>query len=102
MQCTTLGIDVAKNVFQLHGVDSYGQVTVQKRASRGKLLEFAKLVGVHGTLCAHDPLPFLPTVSYKARRVYEGAGCKALFRCCNSLIVINILRVRGNMVNHVG
>jgi transposase len=35
--CTTLGIDMAKNVFQLHGVDKRGQVTVQKRVSRGKL-----------------------------------------------------------------
>jgi transposase len=39
MNCTTLGIDVAKNVFQLHGVDERGQVTVQKRVSRGKLRE---------------------------------------------------------------
>jgi transposase len=39
MNCTTLGIDVAKQVFQLHGVDERGQVVVQKRVSRGKLRE---------------------------------------------------------------
>jgi transposase len=39
MNCTTLGIDVAKQVFQLHGVDEHGHVVVQKRVSRGKLLE---------------------------------------------------------------
>ena len=39
MHCTTLGIDVAKQVFQLHGVDERGQVVVQKRVSRGKLRE---------------------------------------------------------------
>ena len=38
MHCTTLGVDVAKNVFQLHGVDERGQIVVQKRVSRGKLL----------------------------------------------------------------
>jgi transposase len=38
MQCPTLGIDVAKNMFQLHGVDENGKVVVQKRVSRGKLL----------------------------------------------------------------
>jgi transposase len=39
MHCTTLGIDVAKQVFQLHGVDERGQVAVQQRVSRGKLRE---------------------------------------------------------------
>jgi transposase len=38
MNCTTLGVDVAKNVFQLHGVDERGQVAMQKRVSRSKLL----------------------------------------------------------------
>ena len=36
----TLGIDIAKNVFQLHGVDREGKVVLQKRISRGKLAEF--------------------------------------------------------------
>ena len=39
MHCTTLGIDVAKQVFQIHGVDARGQVVVQKRVSRSKLRE---------------------------------------------------------------
>jgi transposase len=39
MSCTTLGIDVAKNVFQLHGVDERGKVVVQQRVSRAKLRE---------------------------------------------------------------
>ena len=39
MHCTTLGIDLAKKVFQLHGVDARGHVMVPKRVSRTKLLE---------------------------------------------------------------
>ncbi len=39
MHCTPLGIAVAKQVFQLHGVDERSQVVVQKRVSRGKLRE---------------------------------------------------------------
>jgi transposase len=39
MKCTTLGIDLAKRMFQLHGVKKKGQVVIQKRVSRGKLLE---------------------------------------------------------------
>ena len=38
MQMTTLGIDVAKHVFQLHGVDKYGNVVLTKRLSRAKVL----------------------------------------------------------------
>ena len=35
-----LGIDIAKNVFQLHGVDRGGKVILEKRLSRSKLSEF--------------------------------------------------------------
>ena len=31
MKVTTLGIDVAKSVFQVHGVDERGNVALQKR-----------------------------------------------------------------------
>ena len=39
MKVTTLGIDLAKSIFQLHGVDEHGKVAVQKRVTRSKLLE---------------------------------------------------------------
>jgi transposase len=39
MTVTTLGIDLAKNIFQLHGVDERGKVTSQKRVPRHKLRE---------------------------------------------------------------
>ena len=34
-----LGIDLAKNVFQLHGVDAAGKPALRKNVSRGKLME---------------------------------------------------------------
>ena len=39
MKVTILGIDLAKNTFQLHGVDAHGKVAVQKRVTRAKLRE---------------------------------------------------------------
>jgi transposase len=39
MEVTTLGIDLAKSIFQLHGVDTHGKITVQPRVSRAKLRE---------------------------------------------------------------
>jgi transposase len=40
MKMTVLGIDLAKNVFQLHGVDEHGNVAVRKQLVRSKLLPF--------------------------------------------------------------
>lgn len=40
MNVTTAGIDLAKNVFSVHGVDAHGKVALKKTLSRGKLLEF--------------------------------------------------------------
>ena len=40
MQITTLGIDVATHVFQLHGVDTHGNVVLTKCLSRTKVLPF--------------------------------------------------------------
>ena len=37
---TVLGIDIAKNVFQLHGVNSEGKMSLKKRLSRNKFMEF--------------------------------------------------------------
>ena len=39
MEVSTLGIDLAKNIFQLHGVDKRGKVVLSRRVSRGKLME---------------------------------------------------------------
>jgi transposase len=40
MAITTLGIDLAKSVFQLHGVDADGAVALQKKLRRGAVLDF--------------------------------------------------------------
>jgi transposase len=36
---TTVGIDLAKNVFSLHGVDASGAVVLRKTVSRARLME---------------------------------------------------------------
>ena len=37
---TTIGLDLAKNVFQVHGVDEAGEVVLRRRLRRGALLDF--------------------------------------------------------------
>jgi hypothetical protein len=38
MQVTTVGLDVAKNVFQAHGVDHRGRVVLRRRLRRAAVL----------------------------------------------------------------
>ena len=40
MSIKVLGIDLAKNVFQLHGIDEKGSIVLQKKLSRQSLVEF--------------------------------------------------------------
>lgn len=54
----TIGIDLAKNVFSIHGVDAYGKCVLRKTVKRNKLLEiFANLppclVGMEACSGAH-------------------------------------------------
>ena len=59
MQVTTIGLDIAKNVFQVHGIDAAEKVVVRKQLRRRQVLEFFKalpaLPGRHGGL-RHGPL----------------------------------------------
>ena len=40
MNVSTIGLDIAKNVFQVHGEDAEGRVAVQKRLGRKRMMEF--------------------------------------------------------------
>ena len=40
MQLTTIGLDLAKHWFQVHGVDAHGQVAVRRKLRRSELLAF--------------------------------------------------------------
>jgi len=39
-EVSTISLDIAKAVFQVHGVDGAGAVVIRKRISRTKMLEF--------------------------------------------------------------
>lgn len=55
---TTIGIDLAKNVFQFHGVDAEGKTVLRRQFRRGDVLEFcvtlpACLIGMEACAGAH-------------------------------------------------
>ena len=58
MNVTTIGIDLAKSVFQVHGVDKHGKTVMQKRLRRSKVLAFFVqlppcLIGMEACSSAH-------------------------------------------------
>ena len=40
MKITTVGIDLAKNVFQAHGVDEHGKAVLRKQIKRAQVAQF--------------------------------------------------------------
>ena len=57
-EVSTIGLDIAKSVFQIHGVDVEGAVVIRKRVNRAKVLEFfaalpSCLVGIEACPTAH-------------------------------------------------
>ncbi len=40
MQATTIGLDIAKTLFQVHGIDARGRVVLRKRLRRAQVLTF--------------------------------------------------------------
>jgi len=57
-QVVTIGLDIAKSVFQLHGVDAAGAVLFRKRLPRSRMLAFFEklapcLIGIEACGSAH-------------------------------------------------
>src|SRR5262245_50784153 len=59
MQVSTIGIDLAKNVFQVHGVDAAEEPVLKKQLRRGQMREFFRqlppcLVGMEACATSHQ------------------------------------------------
>ena len=57
-QVVTIGLDIAKSVFQVHGVDASGATVLHQRLTRSKLLPFFEklprcLVGIEACATSH-------------------------------------------------
>src|SRR5664279_275930 len=59
---TTIGLDIAKSVFQVHGVDAEGKVIIRRQLKRRYVLAFFRkqapcLVGIEACASSHAPPP---------------------------------------------
>lgn len=55
---TTIGLDIAKSMFHVHGVDAAGEVAVRRKLTRGRVLAFFKglprcLIGIEACSSSH-------------------------------------------------
>src|SRR5215470_8733398 len=72
MQVTTIGLDIAKNVFQVHGIDANEKVVVRKQLRRGQVLAFFAalapcLIGMEACATAHYWARELTKLGHKVR-----------------------------------
>jgi transposase len=69
---TTIGLDIAKSVFQVHGVDAAGQVVVRRQLKRRYVLAFFEklppcLIGVEACASSHHWSRELQALGHKVR-----------------------------------
>ena len=82
MQITTIGLDLAKHVFQVHGVETNGSVAEKRRLRRNQVLTFftklpSCLVGIEACATAHF-------WARELRRLGRGRGASSTF--CRMLV----------------
>ena len=83
---TTIGLDLAKNVFQVHAVDEAGSVVMRKRLRRGQVLAFFGeippcLVGLEACATAHHWARELIALGHEPRLRRPSVMSLAAARC---------------------
>ena len=68
---STIGLDIAKSVFQVHGVDAAGQVIIRHQLRRRQVVEFFQklppcLVGIEACASSHHWSRELETLGHRS------------------------------------
>ena len=122
MQITTIGLDIAKNVFQVHGIDATEKVVVRKQLRRSQVLAFFKalsacLVGMEACATAHywareftklghevRLMPAKDVKAYVKRNKNDAADaeaiCEAVRRPTMRLVRIKSAEQQGQLMQH--
>ena len=71
-QVSTIGLDLAKNVFQVHGIDEAGEVVVRRQLRRSQVIAFFKklppcLVGMEACATSHHWARELQSLGHEVR-----------------------------------
>src|SRR6202795_3899940 len=122
MQVTTIGLDIAKNVFQVHGIDATEKVVVRKQLRRSQVLAFfATLapcpVGMEACATAHywareltklghqvRLMPAKDVKAYVKRNKNDAADaeaiCEAVRRPTMRFVMVKSAEQQGRLMQH--
>ncbi len=80
---TTIGLDIAQNVFQVHGVDAKGAAIVARSVRRGQLLKFFAslppcLVGMEACSSSRHWFTVIRIAEYRRAPSVHGAANDAI------------------------
>src|SRR5262245_2151903 len=122
MQITTVGLDIAKNVFQVHGIDSDEKVVIRKQLRRGQVIRFFQdlspcLVGLEACATAHHwarelrklghevrLMPAKDVKAYVKRNKNDAADaeaiCEAVRRPTMRFVTVKTMEQQGQLLPH--
>src|SRR4029434_4104286 len=122
MQISTIGLDLAKNVFQVHGIDANEKVVVRKQLRRNQVIAFFKalppcLVGMEACATAHHwarelrklghevrLMPAKDVKAYVKRNKNDAADgeaiCEAMRRPTMRFVTVKTVEQQGRLMQH--
>src|SRR6187200_1205906 len=122
MQISTIGFDLAKNVFQVHGIDANEKVVVRKQLRRSQVIAFFEalppcLVGMEACATAHHwarelrklghevrLMPAKDVKAYVKRNKNDAADaeaiCEAVRRPTMRFVTVKTVEQQGRLMQH--
>src|SRR6202049_4961812 len=122
MQVTTIGLDIAKNVFQIHGINAKEKVVVRKQLRRSQVIAFFAalppcLIGMEACATAHywareltklghevRLMPAKDVKAYLKRNKNDAADaeaiCEAVRRPAMRFVQIKSAEQQGQLMQH--
>src|ERR1700745_1061243 len=122
MQVTTIGLDIAKHVFQIHGIDANEKVVVRKQLRRSQVMAFFEalspcLIGMEACATAHywareltklghevRLMPAKDVKAYRKRNKNDAADaeaiCEAVGRPRMRLVRAKSAEQQGRLMQH--
>src|SRR5882762_5770734 len=118
MQITTIGLDIAKNVFQVHGIDANEKVVVRKQLRRSQVIAFFEalapcLIGMEACATAHywareltklghevRLMPAKDVKAYVKRNKNDAADAEAVRRPTMRFVGVKSAEQQGQLMQH--
>jgi len=82
-EVTTIGVDLAKNIFQVHGVDASGETVIRRQLRRRQVLPFFRkqppcLVGIEACATSHHWARAIAALGHEVRLMPARYGRRAM------------------------